>query len=311
MPKILDCTLRDGGYINNWDFPPQNVKKIINLLQKANIDYVELGFYHHNLDKILPDDCSNILAMVQYSKTSINEIPDVENSKIKTLRVIFKKHESSDALLYCSEIKNKGYKIFINATFVSEYNEKEFISLIKEVNKIKPYAFTLTDSMGVFTSFDIDKMNSIIENELSPEIALCFHSHNNLSLSYSNAKKLIELNKTRELIIDSTVFGMGRGAGNLKTELLINLLNKQEKRYDIAPVVQIADNFIKPIFQKHPWGYSIPYYLSAIHRCHPNYAKFLADNKVELNKMDKIFSKIPNEKKAIYDFELIKKFMIS
>lgn len=308
MPKILDCTLRDGGYINNWNFPSQHAKNIINLLKKANIDFIEAGFYHHNLDKILPDDCSNLLAMVQYSKVPACDIPDSGNSKIKTLRIIFKKHEINNALPYCLEIKNKGYKIFINATFISEYNDRELVDLIKKINEIKPYAFTLTDSMGVFTSLDIKRIYKIIENELSDDIALCFHSHNNLSLSYSNTKTLIELNKTHELIIDSTVFGMGRGAGNLKTELLINLIDN--KKYDIAPILQISDKYIKPIFLKHPWGYSIPYYLSAIHKCHPDYAKFLIDKKVQINSMDKIFSSIPSEKKAIYDFEFINDFMI-
>ncbi len=162
MPKILDCTLRDGGYVNNWNFSSEDTKKIVKLLKNANIDFIEVGFFHHNLDKIKLDDYSKIVAMVQYSKTSIDDIPCCNNSNIKNLRVIFKKPESIDALKYCNEIKLKGYNLFINATFISEYSESELINLIKKVNEIKPYAFTITDSMGVFTSYDIKKIYKIL-----------------------------------------------------------------------------------------------------------------------------------------------------
>ncbi|MBR2068656.1 MAG: hypothetical protein IJ877_02725 [Candidatus Gastranaerophilales bacterium] len=307
MVKILDCTLRDGGYINNWDFSKKNSKEIIKLLKLANIDYIEAGFYHHNLAEILPENCVDILAMVQYSKTDINKIPVSCQSKIKGLRVIFKKFESNNALEFCKKIKDKGYKLFINATFISQYKDDELIDLIKKINQIAPFAFTVTDSMGVFTSFDIKKIASIVSLELNSEIALCFHSHNNLGLSFSNAQTLIELTKNRELIVDSSLFGMGRGAGNLKTELIAQYLNKKGANYDCKFLLNAIDKFIEPIYQKTPWGYSIPYYLSALNKCHPDYAKFLIEKNVEINRMDKIFSSIPLNKKAVYDAELIAK----
>ncbi|MBQ8476239.1 hypothetical protein IJ531_04165 [bacterium] len=308
MTKILDCTLRDGGYINNWNFP--DIKNIIQYLQKTGIDYIEAGFYHICPFDKLPFNCSNILLMIDYLKTPIEAVPGCDKSKIKGLRVIFKKHEADNALKYCAQIKEKGYKTFINATFTSQYKDDEFRKLLNNINEISPYCLTITDSMGVYTKNDIIKINSIIERELSPEIALCFHSHNNLGLSYSNAKTLIEINKNRELIIDATAFSMGRGAGNLASELLIEYLNSKGANYNLEALNEVIKKYIMPIYQKTPWGYSIPYYLSALNRCHPNYAKFLIDNKIELNRMDKIFSSIPNNKKDIYDPELLAKQLV-
>ena len=303
MPKILDCTLRDGGYINNWNFDTSNAKNIIRLLQKANIDYIEIGFYHHKLNKIIPEDSSNIFAMIEYSKTKIENIPPFEKSKIKNLRIIFKKHNANDALEYCKKIKNLGYNVFINATFINQYSEIEFIELINKINDINPEAFTVTDSMGVFTSKDIKEIYNIIKSELNSNIALCFHSHNNLGLSLSNAKTLIEINKTRELIIDSCLFGMGRGAGNVKTEELAKYLNNQQ--YNINFLYEAIEKYIKPIYEKTPWGHSIAYYLSAIYGCHPNYALDIIKKKIQPKEMNEIFSSIPNDKKYIYDSELL------
>ena len=305
MPKILDCTLRDGGYINNWDFPLASSKDIISLLKKANIDFIEIGFYHHNLDRIIPENSSNIYAMVQYSKTPLEIIPSSDKSKIKNLRIIFKKHEKYGALDYCAKIKDLGYKIFINATFINQYKDGELAELIGKVNNISPFAFTVTDSMGTYTSSDIKRIYNIIKNELKTDISLCFHSHNNLGLSLANAKTLIEINSTHELIIDSCLLGMGRGAGNLNTELIAQYLNLKNEKYNIKPVFQAIEKYINPIYKKHPWGYSVPYYLSALHGCHPNYARDLIQKKIKLENMDKIFSAIPEDKKAIYDSALL------
>ena len=310
MPKILDCTLRDGGYINNWNFPIYSAKNIIELLKLSKVDFIEIGFYHHNIQKIITEDCSNIIAMVDFLKTPIAKILPIENSKIKTLRIIFKKQNYLNALKYCNEIKNKGYRIFTNATFINEYTNHELIDLINKINEIKPAAFTITDSIGTFTSIDIKKIFKIVNNELDSNIAICFHSHNNLGLSYSNAKTLIELNKTRDLIIDSTIFGMGRGAGNLRSEFIMEYLNKNGANYNLKPIFEIIKNYIFPIYKKTPWGCSVPYYLSALHKCHPNYAKDLIEKKIDLKRMEKILSSIPYNKKAVYDNQLISQKLI-
>ena len=326
--KILDCTLRDGGYINNWDFGKEKAKIIINLLQNAGIDCIETGFLtlensnsnqtlFDSFDKIrtfLPEKYSKnkLFGMITYGKFPTELVPDVNDSAIEGIRVIFKKSQKEDALNYCQNIKAKGYKLFINPTFTDQYNDEELLSLLKQIQTIHPYGISIVDSMGVMKENDLLRLYYIIDNNLSKDIALCFHSHNNLQLSFSNAQCLMKVCRNRELIIDSTVFGIGRGAGNLCTELITQYINDNyDGHYDIVPILKIVDEQINPIFAKTPWGYSVPYYLAATNHCHPNYAKYLIDKQtVPVEIINMLLQTIPNNKKAGYDANLIKQLYL-
>lgn len=323
--KILDCTLRDGGYINNWEFGYQNIQTIISLLNSAHIDFIETGFMRYGINNpeqslygnfqqikgfISPNiNSDKLFGMIALGEFPIEKVPEAKDSLIKGIRLIFKKHQLSQALTYCKTLKNKGYKLFINPTFIDQYSDEELFNLIGEINKINPYAMTIVDSMGVLKEKELLHIHNIIDNNLNESIALGFHSHNNLKLSFSNAQCLLKANASRELIIDSTVFGMGRGAGNICTELLTQYLNDNYNgEYNLVPILKIVEEIINPIFKKQPWGYSVPYYLAAINHCHPNYAKYLIDKQsVSIDVINQILTAIPNEKKAIYDSELIEK----
>ena len=118
---------------------------------------------------------------------------------------------------------------------------------------------------------------------------------------------MIDICKNRELIIDSTIFGIGRGAGNLDTELITQYLNDNYNcDYELVPILKTVEEQINPIFVQTPWGYSVPYYLAATNCCHPNYAKYLIDKQiVPIEIVDKMLRIIPNSKKTIFDEELI------
>ena len=125
---------------------------------------------------------------------------------------------------------------------------------------------------------DILRIFYLIDNNLFKDIKIGFHSHNNLQLSFSNAQELITLNSKREIIIDTSIFGMGRGAGNLCTELMLQYINENiENKYYMLPILETIDEFIMPIFKTHSWGYSVPYYIAAINDCHPSYATYLTN----------------------------------
>ncbi len=319
--KVLDCTLRDGGYINNWCFG-NNSDEIISSLLAANIDFIETGFItteksesdqtlFYSFDKIksfLPQkyDKNKLVGMISLGEFPVEFVPDEKASPICGIRVIFKKEQIYDALEYCKIIKQKGYKLFINPTFISLYSDEEFIQLLQKIKEIKPYAFSIVDSMGVTEEKDIVRLFKSVDKNLEKEIALCFHSHNNLQLSFSNAQALLKICKNRELIIDSSLFGMGRGAGNLCTEIITQHINDNYNgNYQITPLLKVIDKNIKPIFEKTPWGYSIPYFLSAKNHCHPNYAKYLKEKNISYETMDKLLSSIPEDKKSEIDINLI------
>ncbi len=326
--KILDCTLRDGGYINEWDFGLEKAQNILELLNKSNIDYIETGFLTEepttitktlfnsfdDIKRFIPFniDKKKLFGMITYGKFPIEKVPDVDNSVIKGIRLIFKKSQKDKALVYCKKLKAKGYKLFINPTFIDQFTDEELIDIIKEINYIHPYGMSIVDSMGVLKEKDLLRLYYLIDHNLDKDIALCFHSHNNLQLSFSNAQCLMKICKDRELIIDSTVFGMGRGAGNLCTELITQYINDNYNgQYDIIPILKIVDEQINPIFARTPWGYSVPYYLAATNHCHPNYAKYLVDKQtVPVEFINNLLHSIPDNKKSTFDINLIKQLYL-
>ena len=309
MIKVLDCTLRDGGYVNNWKFGSENIQRIIVLLLAAGIDYIECGFlqdtdYHPDKTiftdpKQLPSG-NNLCLMINYPAEILPEQSDV------ILRVAFKKKDLKSAIEYCKTLKTKGHKLFINPMVTDSYTEDELIDLIEEVNEIEPIALTIADTIGEMTSDDIENLFRIINSRLRENIAICFHSHNNIQMSFANAQKLIEICKNRDLIIDSSIFGMGRGAGNLCTELITRHLGK----YNMSDIMTVSRDYIMPIYEKHPWGCSAESYLGAINHCHPNYVKFLSDKNLSAEQMNKIFQSIPDDKKSVFDKELIERLTI-
>jgi 4-hydroxy 2-oxovalerate aldolase len=143
----------------------------------------------------------------------------------------------------------------------------------------------------------------MVEHNLNEGIWIGYHSHNNMQLAYSNAQTLVCVATNRNLIIDSSVYGMGRGAGNLNTELFIDYLNENVgTSYDIKPLLVIIDEILNDFYQCNYWGYSLPNYLSASHNAHPNYAGYLDDKKtLTVEDMNNIFDMMDDQKKASYD----------
>lgn len=323
--KILDCTLRDGGYVNNWDFKKNNIKFIISQLTASKCEYIECGFLKNqiydenkslfptfkNLEILLPqNNTTQYTLMINYGEIDISDIPNCD-TKIG-LRIAFKKEKRYEALKFCKLLKQKGYTIFINPMSTDTYTSSELLDMIYEVNNIKPLAFTIVDTTGMMTKKNILSLFYLIDNNLSEDIALGFHSHNNLQSSFSNAQILIEQNTKRTIIIDSTVFGMGRGAGNLCTELIYKYLNDNyQYKYEIVPIMKIIDEKINQIFLNSPWGYSIPYYLAAINHCHPNYARYLVEKQtIPVEIIDTLLRSIPENKKSSFDQNLIKQIYL-
>lgn len=318
--RVLDCTLRDGGYCNNWQFGQKNIKKILRSLIDSNIDIIECGFltnkiiYDADVSKFtdlaqlkpfLPDNHPEklLVVMVNYGEFDFSKLPDCKDTSIDGIRLAFHKKNVHEALEACTVIANKGYKLFIQPMVSLRYSDKEFLDLIKETNKIKPYAFYIVDSFGEMKRKDLTRLFYMVEHNLNENIQIGFHSHNNMQLAYSNAQRLVELQTTKNLIIDSSVYGMGRGAGNLNTELFTEYLNEcRQTEYDIKPLLSIIDDVLDGFYQQKSWGYSLPNYISALHSAHPNYAFYLDDKKtLTVERMNEIFLRMDETKKYEFD----------
>ena len=240
--QILDCTLRDGGYINNFNFGKNIIENIITKLENSKIDIIECGFlksgtYDENFSmfneikavkNVIKSKRNEVLyvGMIQYGKISAEEIEPNDGSSLDGIRVTFHIHEIEGAFGLAREIMAKGYKVFMQPVGTISYKDSELLDLIKKINKLNPYAFYIVDTLGSMYQKEVRRFFYLIDHNLNDGIKVGFHAHNNLQQAFANALELMQINSTRELIIDSTVLGLGRGAGNLCTELILQYVNE-------------------------------------------------------------------------------------
>ena len=326
---ILDCTLRDGGYCNEWQFGFNNVKKIITGLIEANVEIIECGFITNKVTydpdvtrfedisqiaKVIPANREGRLfvAMMNYGEYDINELPRCDGTSIDGIRVAYHKKDRKEALELCEQIKSKGYLVFIQAMVSLSYSDDEFLDMIGTVNEINPYAFYIVDSFGMMKGKDLTRLFYMVEHNLNENIWIGFHSHNNMQLAYSNAQRLTNVQTNRNLIIDSSIYGMGRGAGNLNTELFVEYLNENSKKsYQLKPLLRLIDEIINDFYEQNYWGYSLPNYISAAHNAHPNYASYLDDKKtLTIEDMNEIFDMMDDEKRFSFNKTYIEELYI-
>lgn len=320
--SILDVTLRDGGYINNWEFKNKTILQIINALISSNIETIECGYLDpkkgKNIDSTMFDsvesidnliknisDTTNFVAMVNSGSYDVNNLPLRQNTRLDGIRIAFHQENIDEAIKNTEVLIQKGYDTYIQPMVTSRYSDYELLNLIKRVNGLGVYSFYIVDSFGAFSKMDFNRLFYLVDHNLDKDIKLGFHSHNNLQLAFSNAIEMTESLKTRDLIIDSSIHGMGRGAGNLNTELLADYLNKNvENKYKITPLLEIIDQYIESLHRKLFWGYSTAHFLSAATNCHPNYSSYyLAKKSLSVVAIEDILGHLDKGKISIFDKE--------
>lgn len=320
--SLLDCTLRDGGYLNDWRFGHDNLVSVFERLVDANVDIIEIGFLDErrpfDIDRsIMPDTDSvgriygeldkkqaMVVGMIDYGTCGIDKIKPCKDSFLDGIRVIFKKHNMYPAMEFCRQVKALGYKVFAQLVSITSYSEEELVELIRLANDIKPFAVSMVDTYGLMYPEDIKRYYEILEKNLDGDIVIGFHSHNNLQLAFANDLTLIEQDSKHKLVVDGTLFGMGKSAGNAPIELIATTLNeKYGGSYIIDPMLEAIEESLMEFYAKTPWGYKQFFYLCAKNRCHPNYVTFFREkNNLSSTKIDILLSQIePEEKKLMYD----------
>ena len=322
--KLLDCTLRDGGYINDWNFGYHTAKSIIRQLVDSQVDYVEIGFlrdceYDRNktlynncreMIPVLPEKRGNTLftAMVLHNKYNVDKLEECDGKTIDAVRVTFHDYDIDEGLTFIKRVKEKGYKVFCNPINIMGYSDEMILKLLEKVNQIRPYAVSIVDTFGSRMKSDLLRIYSLVEHNLDKSIVIGLHLHENLALSYSLAQEFITMKSSeRKSIIDASMLGMGRTPGNLCMELIMDYMDRtQGTVYDVNPVLDGIDDHIAQLKQIEPWGYSTAYALSAKYNLHRNYAEFLlCKGRLRAKQINQILASVEESKKTAYDEDYI------
>ncbi len=329
--NLLDCTLRDGGYLNDWEFGHDNIVNIFERLVSANVDIIEIGFLNESREydvnrTIFPDaesvnrtyaglakHDSMIVGMIDYGTCGIEKVIPASDSVMDGIRVIFKKEKKEKAIAFCKQIKELGYKVFAQAVSITSYDDAELMELIRLVNDLEPYAFSLVDTYGLLHKNQLMHYFDFVNEHMKTSIGLGYHSHNNFQLAYANCIEVMELPLLeRDIVIDGTLYGMGKSAGNAPLELLASYLNDNlGKHYHCSQLLEAIDVTMLDLYKQIPWGYSFKFFLSASKDCHPNYVTYLMDKKkLSMKSINEILDKLEWSKRLSYDQEYVEKLYV-
>ena len=319
--KLLDCTLRDGGYINDWNFGHDNLVSVFERLVDAGVDIIEVGFLDDRREfdinrSIMPDTDSvgkifgeldrkqaMIVGMIDYGTCALSNISPAKDSFLDGIRVIFKKHLREQAMEYCGELKKLGYKVFAQLVSVTSYDDDEMLDLVRLANHYKPYAVSMVDTYGLMHQNNLLHYFKLLDDNLDPEIGLGYHAHNNFQMGYANCIAMLSNKIERTMVVDGTIYGMGKSAGNAPIELIAMHMNHAlGKDYRISQMLEAIDSNIIQFYTPAAWGYNMFYYLAASNDCHPNYVSYLMEKRtLSVKSINEILGKLEGEKKLLYD----------
>lgn len=291
--KVLDCTIRDGGLMNNHDFDQRFVRAVYKAIAESGIDYMEIGY--KNSRKLFPgkefgvwkfcDDedirkvtegvpsKTKISVMVDVDRVDPDDIKPKKESPVDMIRTACYVKDVDKAIYLANQFAEKGYETTINLMAISKILEVELTECFTQLEKeCRCDVVYIVDSNGSLyqetTEYLVKKARNIIK---SKEIGI--HSHNNQQLAFGNTIEAIIHNAN---YLDSTVYGLGRAAGNCPTELLLGFL--KNPRYNIRPILDLISKEFIPLREKIEWGYVIPYAITGILDEHPRSAMKLRES---------------------------------
>lgn len=324
--KLLDCTLRDGGYYTNWNFDTQMVQDLITNLDLAGVNIIELGYkspvkggkYRKCNDRFIWEVLGHRLPVnaelafmidakdfIKGSSLDYSLIDDIihekDQSPFTVCRLAIKHSEIDNALELGEIIKDKGYSLIVNLMGISTLSDQE----IKDFGKftdLEPEALYYADSYGNLEPNDVRRLTSLFREF---GIAVGIHTHDNLGLAFANC--LVGMSAGADYI-DGTLLGMGRGVGNVKTEQLIAYLQHDSYPYQSTPVQKLIAKWMKPLHEQHQWGFTHNYMVSGLNHIHPMYTQTLQSSFLNSNRIEDILMNI--EDGLSFDIEKIKDKMV-
>lgn len=272
--KILDCTLRDGGYYTNWDFCHQIVDTYLDAVNKLPIDYIEVGYRNlpseeymgeygycpvYVLKHIRETTTKKVAVMLNEKSTQPSDLDKLLSPIVglaDMIRIAINPSNFDRAITLAMAVKNMGFEVGFNTMYMSKWKDMNFYDELYKLDGVADL-FCMVDSFGGVSPHDVKETIDIIRNAVNCPIG--FHGHNNLEMGLVNTIAAIEKECD---FVDATILGMGRGAGNLKMELLLTYMNKN---YNLDVDFNMLGNVISvftPLYNKYQWGTNLPYMLA-------------------------------------------------
>jgi len=294
--QINDCTIRDGGYLFDKNSPSDFINPVLEGLVASGVDIIEIGFLQdavngetivyenslaarRNIPK--PVDSSRYTGFCDNSRYSLENLDDYNGESFDYLRISFAKHEIKESLDFVKGAKLKGYKVFANPMDAPSYSEDERREIIALVNDIKPYAFSIVDTFGTMYIDDLRSIFAQVDGELDKSIRIGLHTHNNLQLSNALAEEMIDLSvkADRDIVVDGSLYGMGRGAGNAATEVIANYINhRYGGNYNMGIMFDTIEKNIIPTLERIKWGYDLEMFICGSEGAHVDNISYLRKN---------------------------------
>jgi len=325
LVKLLDCTLRDGAYITNSYFGEAAITGIISKMQDANVDIIECGWlkddeykkgtsYYH-----VPDDLSQYVrsknsnslysVMIDWDRYNVANLPVCDNKTVDAIRVVFPHGKHKEAIIIGEAIRSKGYRVMFQAANTLAYSDDDLKELADCMNKFMPDSVSIVDTFGAMYFDDLRRIVDILDATLDKNIELGFHAHNNQQLAFALCISFVDImsESERGIIIDATLNGMGRGAGNATTELVAGYLERKcYGNYDMNVIMDAIDTYMQGFHEKYMWGYSTPYFIAGMYQCHVNNIAYLTKNhRTNAHDMRNIIASLSEEERRHYDYDLL------
>ena len=324
--KVLDCTLRDGGYYCDWFFDSVLVSKYLSAVSEANIDIVEIGFRFLPQKKSLGDfaysrdsflEALDLPPSIDYAvminaseyinyKDGINKAIESqfvrkEKSLVSIVRIASHAKHINECKFLSKKLQSLGYRVFFNLMQIDSIDFSDLEDIISEINSWKSIeVFYFADSFGNMNSNSICETAKLIQRKWGGEIGL--HAHDNKGHALVNSLTAID---NEVSYIDATILGMGRGAGNTKTEtLLVEVLEKKLGDFNPDALFPIVLKDFSVLKKKYDWGSSIYYYLSAVHSIHPTYVQeLLGDGRYDTDQILEAINFLKTKSSVSYSLE--------
>lgn len=321
--ELVDVTLRDGGIVINFDYGAERMQKIKAALETSGVEYVETGYIDErkgspegrtcfdsdvSVEKTLLSSGKKpgvtYTAMIDYGTFDVAKLRPRTPGGLDGIRLAFHKEKWEPSIEWGRIILSKGYELYIQPMVSMRYTDEEFKHLIQVCNRELAGAsgFYVVDSFGQMDNRDLLHKLEIADRYVSMNMKLGFHAHNNRQMAYSNALTFLEYNARHDLMLDASIMGMGKGAGNLCTELIEADLLREGKEYNTNVIYEAISDYFAAQQKLTPWGYSLDYYLASLYCCTPSYIKiFTKDPRVTTDVLVDLLKRMPDEKRAACD----------